>query len=67
MRTTVTLDDELVATAQDLTGIKERSVLLREALEALVARESGRRLWLLGGTDPDADAAPRRRDLMDAE
>lgn len=61
MRTTVSLDDELVADAQELTGIQEKSALIREALTALVQREAGRRLILLGGTDPDATAGPRRR------
>ena len=61
MRTTVTLDDDLVALAASLTGTRERSVLLRNALEALVARESARRLARMGGSDPDASAAPRRR------
>jgi len=61
MRTTISLDDELVADAQEYTGIKERSALVREALKALVEREAGRRLIRLGGTDPNATAAPRRR------
>jgi Arc/MetJ family transcription regulator len=61
MRTTVTLDDDLLASAEAYTGIKERSALLREALKALVAREAARRLALLGGSDPHATVAPRRR------
>lgn len=61
MRTTVALDDDLVTKAQNYTGITERSALIREALRALIAREAGRRLALLGGTDPDATAGPRRR------
>lgn len=61
MRTTVTLDDELVETARELTGISERSALLRAGLEALVRIESGRRLAALGGTDPTATAPDRRR------
>ena len=60
MRTTLALDDDLVARAQTLTGLKEKSALIREALKALIERDSARRLALLGGTDPDA-AAPRRR------
>ena len=64
MRTTVTLEDDLVADAAELTGITERSVLLRTALETLVQVESGRRLALLGGTDPNASAAPRRRGVV---
>jgi len=62
MRTTVTLDDALVAKAVELTGVTEKSRLLREGLEALIRRESARRLAALGGTDPEAAAAPRRRD-----
>jgi len=61
MRTTVTLDDELIAEAIRLTGTAERSALLRQALEALIARESARRLSALGGSDPDATAGRRRR------
>lgn len=61
MRTTVTVDDELMARAQELTGTVERSALIRQALEALVARESAHRLARLGGIDPDAQAAPRSR------
>jgi Arc/MetJ family transcription regulator len=61
MRTTIALDDELVAKAQEFTGLKEKSALVHEALKSLVARESGRRLAALGGSDPHASAAPRRR------
>lgn len=61
MRTTLALDDELVATAQALTGLKEKSALVREALKALIERESARRLALLGGTEPDLRLTPRRR------
>jgi Arc/MetJ family transcription regulator len=61
MRTTVALDDELIAKAQDFTGLKEKSSLIREALKALIERESARRLALLGGSEPDLTAPPRRR------
>lgn len=61
MRTTIALDDDLVAWAQEYTGLKEKSALVREALKALIERESARRLIALGGSDPDASAAPRRR------
>ena len=61
MRTTMTLDDELVAKAQKLTGITEKSALVREALKGLVARESARRLALLGASEPEAEPIPRRR------
>jgi Arc/MetJ family transcription regulator len=61
MRTTVTLDDQLLAQAQQLVGDMERSALLREALHALVQRESARRLAALGGSQPDLAPVPRRR------
>ncbi len=64
MRTTLALDDALVAQAQGYTGLKEKSALVREALVALIEREAGRRLALLGGSDPEA-SAPRRRRLGD--
>jgi Arc/MetJ family transcription regulator len=65
MRTTLALDDELLAQAQALTGLTEKSALVREALKALVARESARRLALLGGTEPLLEAAPRRREALE--
>ncbi len=61
MRTTVALNDELVAEAQEFTGITEKSRLLEEALRSLVQREAAQRLILLGGSDPKAKAGPRRR------
>ncbi len=61
MRTTLALDDELVAEAQRLTGTKEKSVLVREALRALIQRESARRLARLGGSEPWVDEPRRRR------
>lgn len=61
MRTTVTVDDALLAKAAELTGVKEKSTLLREGLQTLVRVESARRLAALGGTDPQATAEPRRR------
>lgn len=61
MRTTLTLDDETVARAQELTGLKEKSNLVREALKALIERESARRLARLGGSEPQLAATPRRR------
>jgi Arc/MetJ family transcription regulator len=61
MRTTVALDDELVERAQTYTGLREKSALLREALRALIERESARRLARLGGSQPDLVPAPRRR------
>jgi Arc/MetJ family transcription regulator len=61
MRTTLALDDKLLAAAQEYTGIKETSALVREALKALVEREAARRLARLGGSEPDLVAPPRRR------
>jgi metal-responsive CopG/Arc/MetJ family transcriptional regulator len=61
MRTTVNLDDSLLDRAQKLSGVKERSALLREALEALIQRESARRLARLGGTEPQLRTPRRRR------
>jgi Arc/MetJ family transcription regulator len=61
MRTTIVLDDDLLAEARALTGIAEKSALVREALKALLERESARRLARLGGSEPDLRAAPRRR------
>jgi Arc/MetJ family transcription regulator len=61
MRTTVVLDDELVAKAQAFIGVKEKSALVREALKALIERESARRLARLGGSEPNLKPIPRRR------
>ena len=61
MRTTVTLDDDLLATAKSMTGIEETPSLLRAGLKALIEREAARRLVRLGGSDPNAEAPPRRR------
>ena len=61
MRTTLALDDELLAKAEFYTGIREKSALVREALRALVEREVARRLARLGGSEPDLKKIPRRR------
>ena len=61
MRTTVTIDDALMAKAAELTGITERSQLLRDGLRTLIRVESARRLTRLGGSDPEASAGSRRR------
>ena len=61
MRTTLALDDMLVAKATSYTGLHEKSALVREALKALIERESARRLANLGGTEPKAVSIPRRR------
>lgn len=63
MRTTIALDDELVAKAQAFTGLKQKSSLVREALKALIERESARRLARLGGSEPGLKAPPRRRSI----
>lgn len=60
MRTTLNLDDDLLKQAQRLSGISERTQLVREALKALVQRESARRLAALGGSEPQLEAIPRR-------
>ena len=61
MRTTLNLDDDLMAEAAELTGIKEKTALVRAALESLIQREAAHRLILLGGTMPDLEVPPRRR------
>lgn len=61
MRTTLALDDELMAEAEALTGVTEKSGLVREGLKALIERESARRLARLGGIAPNLKAPPRRR------
>ncbi len=61
MRTTLNIDDELLLKAQQLTGIQEKTALVRSGLEAPIARESARRLAKLGGTDPELKDIPRRR------
>jgi Arc/MetJ family transcription regulator len=61
MRSTLNIDDHLLEEARRLTGIKEKTALVRAGLEALIVREIGRRLAALGGTQPDFEAAPRRR------
>jgi Arc/MetJ family transcription regulator len=61
MRTTIAIDDELFAQAQEFSGLTEKSAVVREALKAFVEREAGRRLARMGGTQADAKAPPRRR------
>jgi Arc/MetJ family transcription regulator len=61
VRTTIALDDELVAKAQAFTGLREKSALVREALTALIERESARRLARLGGSEPALADPPRRQ------
>ena len=61
VRKTLNIDDELLLRAQQLTGIEEKTSLVRQGLEALIARESARRLAKLGGSDPSLKDIPRRR------
>jgi Arc/MetJ family transcription regulator len=61
MRTTLTIDDALFAKAQALTGLTEKSTLVEAALQALIERESARRLALLGGSEAALETVPRRQ------
>jgi Arc/MetJ family transcription regulator len=61
MRTTLNLDDALMEEAGEYTGLKEKTALLHEGLRALIQREAAARLIALGGKDPKASAAPRRK------
>jgi Arc/MetJ family transcription regulator len=61
MRTTLIIDDALLEEARELTGIHEKTALVRAGLEALIEREAARRLAALGGTMPHLEAIPRRR------
>ncbi len=65
MRTTITLDDELLEDARKLSGVKETGPLLRAALQALIYRETALRLARLGGSQPDLEDIPRRRGPVD--
>ncbi|HEX4068243.1 MAG TPA: type II toxin-antitoxin system VapB family antitoxin [Acidobacteriaceae bacterium] len=66
MRTTVTLDDELVKKAQEYSGIREKSLLVNAALKMMIEWEASRRAALLGGTMPGLKAAPRKRSWVEA-
>lgn len=61
MRTTLNIDDDLVAHARRLSGIREKTALVRAGLEALIAWESAKRLAALGGSEPTLGRIPRRR------
>jgi hypothetical protein len=61
MRTTLIIDAGLLERARELTGIQEKTALVRAGLEALIAREAGKRLATLGGTHPEMASIPRRR------
>jgi len=61
MRTTLNINETLLERAAELTGIKEKTALIHAGLEALIARESSRRLAALGGSQKDLSPIPRRR------
>jgi Arc/MetJ family transcription regulator len=61
MRTTLNIDDKILEKASRLTGINEKTALVRQGLEALIARESSKRLAKLGGTEKDLRPVPRRK------
>ena len=64
MRTTIVLDDELLEKAQSLIHVKEKSALVKEALKALIERESAKRLASLGGSEPQLKPIPRRQRMF---
>jgi Arc/MetJ family transcription regulator len=64
MRTTLNIEDNLLAKASKMTGIKEKTALVKLGLEALIARESGKRLARLGGTQKQLKAIPRRKGAV---
>lgn len=66
MRTTLTFDDELFRAASSVAGTNNRSEVFRQALEALVERDAARRLAMLGGSDPQATVADRRRPSQES-
>ena len=67
MRTTINIDDELLAKASMLTGITDRTPLIGESLKAIIARESARRPALLGGSMHELELAPRRRPAPETD
>ena len=66
MRTTLNIDDDLLAKAKRLTGLKEKTAIVRAGLEALVALESARRLAALGGSEKELRVVRRRRPPKDS-
>jgi Arc/MetJ family transcription regulator len=64
MRTTLIIDDALLEKARKLSGLSEKTAVLHAGLQALIARESARRLAALGGTEPDLEQIPRRRTRL---
>lgn len=67
MRTTMILDDILLKRALELTGLREKTAVVHAGLEALIARESARRLAKLGGSMPELELTPRRRSAISSE
>jgi Arc/MetJ family transcription regulator len=63
MKATIVIDDKMFARAQEYAGVTDPSAVVGQALKAFVEQEAGRRLARLGGTEPNAKAAPRRRSL----
>lgn len=61
MRTTLNIEDKLLDKAAKLSGVKEKTALVRLGLESLIARESAKKLAMLGGTEKEINAPPRRR------
>ena len=66
MRTTLNIDDELMQKARNLSGVQEKTALVREGLKALIERESARRLARLGGSEPELEPIPRQRSETDS-
>jgi Arc/MetJ family transcription regulator len=64
MRTTLNIDDTLLKKAQELTGVSEKTAIVRMGMEALIARESAKRLAKLGGSEPQMQDIPRRRSAQ---
>ena len=64
MRTTLNIDDSLLEKARELTGVSEKTAIVRMGIEALIARESAKRLAQLGGSDPHVQDIPRRRSAQ---
>lgn len=63
MRTTLNIADDLIEQASRMTGVKEKTTLVKLGLEALIARESARRLAKLGGSEKQLKQVPRRRSF----
>lgn len=61
MRTTLIINEDLLKRARELTGVQEKTALVEAGLKALIAREAGKRLAALGGTQPKLSDIPRRR------